>query len=62
MFSVIRLEGYINFFLGKVLQVFYFPSTTVVKTENLVAVFGKFLILFCAPSFCSNLDKEMRPG
>ena len=34
MFSVIRLEGYVNFFIRKVFQVVYFTSTTVVKTEN----------------------------
>ena len=35
MLSVIRLESYVNFFIGKVLQVLYFPSTAVVKAENL---------------------------
>ena len=34
MFSVIRLEGYINFFIGKFFQVLHFPSTAVVKTKN----------------------------
>ena len=36
-----------NFFIGKVLQVFYFPSTTVVKTENLKEGFwGSFFSNF----------------
>ena len=34
MFSVIRLEGYLNFFVGMFLQVSYIPITTVVKTED----------------------------
>ena len=35
MFSVIRLEGYMNFFIaiGMFMKVLYLPSTTVVKTE-----------------------------
>ena len=32
---VIRLEVYVIFFIGKDLQVLYFPSNAVVKTENL---------------------------
>ena len=33
-----------TFFIGKVLQVLYFPSNTVVKTENLEeGIFEKFL-------------------
>ena len=36
-----------NFFIGKVLQVFYYPSTTVVKTENLKEGFwGSFFSSF----------------
>ena len=35
MFKVIRLEGEATFLIGKFLQVLYFPSTAVVKTENL---------------------------
>ena len=34
MFSIIRLEGYLNFFIGIFLQVLYLPSITVVKTED----------------------------
>ena len=33
--SVIRLEGYVNFFIGKILQGLYFSSNAVVKTGNL---------------------------
>ena len=39
MFSVIRLEGDLNFFIGKFLQVLFFPSIAVVKTVNLEKVF-----------------------
>ena len=35
MFSVIGLDGYINFFTGIFLQVLYLPSPTGAKTENL---------------------------
>ena len=34
MFSVIRLEGCVNFFIGKVSQVLYFPSNAVDQEEN----------------------------
>ena len=56
--SVIRLESYVNFFIGKVLQGLYFSSNAVVKTENLKE---KFLRSFFSchwevwPSFSSNL-------
>ena len=40
MFSVIRL-AYVDFFIGKILQVFYFPSNAVVKTGNLEEEFLK---------------------
>ena len=35
MLSVIRLEVYVNFFIGKVLYGLYFSSNVVVKKENL---------------------------
>ena len=35
VFSVIRLDGEVIFFTGRFLQVFYFSSTAVAKTENL---------------------------
>ena len=35
MFSVIRLESYVNFYIGKVLQALYFPGKAFVKTENI---------------------------
>ena len=34
VFSVVRYEGYVNFLIGKVLKVLYFPSNAAVKTEN----------------------------
>ena len=37
--------------LEKVFQVFYFPSTTVVKTKNLVGIFGKFFFLILRSQF-----------
>ena len=43
-----------NLFIRKVLQVFYFPSTTVVKTGNLVGIFGKFLLVGIFRKFLSN--------
>ena len=48
-FSVIRLEGYVNFFIRKFLHVLYFPSTSVVKTENfeegfLRSLFSNFVL------------------
>ena len=46
MFSVIRLVGYMNFFIGMFLQVLYLPGTTVVKIEDLEEEFLKcFLTL-----------------
>ena len=47
MFSVIKLEVCVNFFIGKVFQVLYFSSNAVVKTENLEEGFREvsFLIL-----------------
>ena len=51
MFKVIRLEGEVTFLIGKFLQVLYFPSTAVVKTENLEEEFLRdfFLILSFPP-------------
>ena len=34
VFSAIRLKGEINFFIGKFLEVLYFPCHFVVKAEN----------------------------
>ena len=45
MFSVIIVEGYVNFFIGKVLQVLYFSSNAVIKTENLEEGFLSFFFL-----------------
>ena len=39
VFSIIRLEGYVNFFIGKVSQVLCFPGNSVAKIENLVEGF-----------------------
>ena len=40
VFSVIRLEGYVNFFIGNVLQDFYFPTilAKIYKTNFSVSV------------------------
>ena len=46
MFSVIRLEGYMNFFIGMFLQALHLASTTAVKTEYFEEGFLQlFLIL-----------------
>ena len=51
VFSVIRLEGEVNFFTGKFLQVLYFPSTAVVKIENLEEGFLRSIFsIFCFQS------------
>ena len=48
--SVIRLEGYVNFLLGKVLQVLYFRNNAVVKRENLKETFLRsFFSKFALP-------------
>ena len=67
VFTAIRLEGYVNFFIGKVLQVLYFPSNAFVKTEDLEEGFlRRFFSDFELPvignydSFSSNLLYEMR--
>ena len=49
MFNVIRL-GYVNFFVRKVLQVLYFPTNAVVKTEILEERFLRnFFFNFALP-------------
>ena len=35
LFSIIRLDGEVNFFIGKFSQAVFFPCSAVVKTENL---------------------------
>ena len=50
MFSVIKLEVCVNFFIGKVFQVLYFSSNAVVKTENLEEGFSRgFFSNFALP-------------
>ena len=39
MYLMFRLESEVNFFIGKFLQVLYFPSTFVIKTEILTRDF-----------------------
>ena len=51
MFRVIRSEGEVNFFIGKFLQVLYFPSTANVKIETLEEEFLRdFFLILSFPS------------
>ena len=56
VFSVIRLEGYVNFFIGKVLQLLYFPSNAVFKTENLREGFLRSFFFYFALPVIGNYD------
>ena len=55
MFSVIRLEGSMNFFVGMFLQVLYLLSTTVVKAKDLEEEFLRSFFNF-ALSVIGNYD------
>ena len=60
VFSVIRYEGYVNFLIGKVLQVLYFPSNAAVKTENLKEDFLRSFFSNFALPVIENYDPVCR--
>ena len=60
MFSVIRYEGYVNFLIGKVLQVLYSPSNAAVKTENLKKDFLRRVLSNFALPVIENYDPVCR--
>ena len=60
MFSVIRYERYVNFLIGKVLQVLYFPSNAAAKTENLKEEFLRSFSSNFALPVIENYDPVCR--
>ena len=60
VFSVIRYESYVNFLIGKVLQVLCFPSNAAVKKENLKEEFLRSFFSNFALPVIENYDPVCR--